>query len=467
MNTNTKNLWILTEERPKKRVLEMILSHFAREQNCGFIGGTLQIIPQLNPDSKCFDFTYEVIGFSCAKVNKVYLRTVSGTSSFVDFLVFYQNEMPQEGDEPIYAIEETKTDDKESRNTGVYQRGSKFVYIRHYYPNTRLVMLYSLQIEQKERPTETYIFGTRLLLTLGVTILGKKLDPNIFTPFDNLSDLIVFKANMHRPNKTNIPILITQDTQSISISGRLVKADSLAHDPNIGALSLIAASIRQLGYTQDISIVSHGLEQKHLSSRNKFVFICHLLRVNIRGLLMPQIAPRGLYWHYDTKGEKLATIFLHLTVESFTRGYSIFENHAGCEKGYFMSSQGKAIPLAKYTNRQEYKDGDKSKIIHIPDLVLLDVAEKEVITIEGKKYENMLQGIQELNNYDAFDEMYLRLHYPSFKVVRSVVLFGGEEEQVLRVEVGFLLNNKGKLVLGIKAPKLFTEAIRNLLDYWA
>ena len=31
--------------------------------------------------------------------------------------------------EPIYAIEETKTDDKESRNTGVYQRCSKFIFI--------------------------------------------------------------------------------------------------------------------------------------------------------------------------------------------------------------------------------------------------------------------------------------------------------------------------------------------------
>lgn len=36
-------------------------------------------------------------------------------------------------------------------------------------------MLYALQIEQKEKPTETYIFGTKLLLTLGVEILGKKI----------------------------------------------------------------------------------------------------------------------------------------------------------------------------------------------------------------------------------------------------------------------------------------------------
>ncbi len=36
------------------------------------------------------------------------------------------------------AIEETKTSDDESRNTGVYQRGSKFVYITPYYQNVKL-----------------------------------------------------------------------------------------------------------------------------------------------------------------------------------------------------------------------------------------------------------------------------------------------------------------------------------------
>jgi len=32
--------------------------------------------------------------------------------------------------------------------------------------------------------------------------------------------------------------------------------------------------------------------------------------------------------------------------------------------------------------------------------------------------------------------------------------------------VGFLLNKNGDLVLGIKAPKLFKEAIKNLIDFW-
>ena len=132
-----------------------------------------------------FTFTYEVTGFRCNKVDKVYVKTVSGNSSFTDFLIFYQKDEPTLKDDPIYAIEETKTDDKESRNTGVYQRCSKFVFIQSYYPNVKKIMLYNLKIDQKLEPTSTYIFGTKLLLTLGVEILGKKLDSKIFSYHHN------------------------------------------------------------------------------------------------------------------------------------------------------------------------------------------------------------------------------------------------------------------------------------------
>ena len=200
-----KNLWILTEERPKKAVLKTIFEYFAKDQKCGFFGSELRILPILD-ENRCFSFVYEVIGFRCSKIDKVYIKTVSGNSSFTDFLVFYQEAQPRVEDIPIYAIEETKTDDKESRNTGVYQRCSKFVYIHYYYPQTKKIMLYNLQVAQKQTPTETYIFGTRLLMTLGVEILGKKLDYDIFKPFQNIDEVIRFKNNMGRPSKGNVPI---------------------------------------------------------------------------------------------------------------------------------------------------------------------------------------------------------------------------------------------------------------------
>ena len=180
-----KNLWILTEERPKTSVIETIFKYFAKDFGVGFFGDNIRIIPILNNKGE-FEFTYQVLGFTCARVDKVYLKTVSGASSFTDYLIFYQDEEPTVKDTPIYAIEETKTDDKESRNTGVFQRCSKFVFIKNYYPTTKKIMLYSIQVGQKEKPTDTYVFGTRLLLTIGVEILGKVLDPHIFKPFNRI-----------------------------------------------------------------------------------------------------------------------------------------------------------------------------------------------------------------------------------------------------------------------------------------
>lgn len=56
---------------------------------------------------------------------------------------------------------------------------------------------------------------------------------------------------------------------------------------------------------------------------------------------------------------------------------------------------------------------------------------------------------------------------PEFEVVKTLALFGGKEEKVIEVEVGFLLNEKGKLVLGIYAPQLFRRAVQNVMDFWS
>lgn len=128
-----KNLWILTEERPKQNVLGTILRKFVSDRKFTAFFDNLRVLPIL--ENGKFTFTYKLIGFECNKVNEIFIKTISGSSSFVDFLVFYQNAQPKFADKPIYAIEETKTDDTESRNTGVYQRCSKFVFINSDYPD--------------------------------------------------------------------------------------------------------------------------------------------------------------------------------------------------------------------------------------------------------------------------------------------------------------------------------------------
>lgn len=462
----SKNLWILTEERPKNKVLGAIIEKFAKDYEVACFINNIRILPILN-DDKTFSFTYEVKGLDSKVVKKVYIKTVSGYSSFVDFLVFYQDQEPTNDDTPIYAIEETKTDDAESRNTGVYQRASKFVYIDYYYPNIKKIMLYSLQVEQKKEATATNIFGTRCLLTLGVEILGRRIDYSIMTPFASIDEVIQAKNSMRPPPKGNTPVRLTKTDNLIQVSGRLFKSGGLSHDPNIGTLSLICATLRVLGWTGDLEITLHGLSQKHVSAKNKFIKIANRLKIGVEGLDMAKPTENKDYWRYDLKGEKLGTIFVHLVVENFTKGFSIYENHAGCERGYFMTKEDGPIVVGKYFDKEKYKAGDKTQIIYIPDLVLVDKNRVQIINVEGKRDVNMEQGIEELDNFEGFEKFYIKRYFPEYKtIIRTVVLYGGTKDTIERIEVSFLLNAKGKMVLSVKAPKLFQEAIKNLLDYW-
>ncbi|EFS9251258.1 hypothetical protein HWS73_000203 [Campylobacter upsaliensis] len=80
------NLYILTEERPKQEVLHTIITRFLQDKKfCAFID-TLKILPIVKEN--CFTFSYEILGVSCKAVEKIYVKIVSGASSFVDICVF-------------------------------------------------------------------------------------------------------------------------------------------------------------------------------------------------------------------------------------------------------------------------------------------------------------------------------------------------------------------------------------------
>lgn len=196
---------------------------------------------------------------------------------------------------------------------------------------------------------------------------------------------------MRRLPRGNVPINIYKN--KIQVSGRLFKSGGLGHDPNIGSLSLICATLRFLGWQGDLEITLHGLSQSHVNVSNKFIKIANRFNIDLKGLNIDKVKEKEDYWKYDLQGEKLGTIFIHLVFENFTNGFSVYENHTGCERGYFLTSKGEAKVVEKYKNRQLYKAEDKSQIIHIPDLVLADIDRLKIINIEGKKDITMKQGI--------------------------------------------------------------------------
>lgn len=456
------NLWILTEERPKTSVICQIIDLYANDFS-GIINSMSRNKVKIKANFKngFFQFSYTVEGISIKGINQIIIKIVSGSSSFFDFLVFKQNDAPIEGipGNLLMAIEETKTSDDESRNTGVYQRASKFVYINAFYKNIPLYMLYNDELEAREnkKPSDTSIFGTNILLTLGVKIVGKD-TLHWFKKFDSIEEMINFKAGMRQPPAGNVPINITRFPDRIEISGRLDKPKNegkIAHDPNEGALSLISNGLRALGWTGRIVITRHNITQDYVNKtngKNKFLYICNILNIELEGIIMPtKVSLPDKYWHYEMRSEKIASILLHLVGEYHgLRG--IYQNHAGCERGYFKTKNNQLITLPKK---------DRNGInLYIPDLVLHDPVSKYIILVEGKKLSTLQAGLNEIENYDSIETEFIKPHYKDCQIYRCVSIFGGNKTSIPHQKVILYLSETGHVIINPNAPKCILDAFR-------
>lgn len=454
------NIWILTEERPKNSVVQKILSLYARDFNDTLSTRKISIVPIIQSGN--FGFTYEVKDVSLNKADRIFLKTVSGSSSFFDFLLFKQPNAPEEGstsEVPLMAIEETKTGDDESRNTGVYQRGSKFVFIDFFYPNTKTYMLYNDERarDDNKKPSDTSILGTNILCNLQATIVGKDIS-KWFKPFNSIDELIHFKNNMKKPLAGNVPINITKYDNRIEISGRLSKpadAGNIGHDPNIGGLSMISKCLRLLGWNKDIVITHHGVTQDYIDrtyGKNKFLYICNRLNIRLDGVNIPfNTTLPEQYWHYEKSSEKVASILLHM-VCSKNGMKCIYENHAGCERGYFWTKDRREITLPK-------KDRHGNNLL-LPDVILYDEATDQILLVEGKKLSTLKNGIKEIKGYDSIEKEYIKQFYPGSNVLRCISIFGGRECYHLHPDVLIYVNLSGEIFINPNAPKCVKNAFQ-------
>lgn len=454
------NIWILTEERPKESVVKTILELMRDDFDISLNVTDVKIKPII--EDSVFKFTYIVEGISSQSFNKVYLKLVSGNSSFIDYLVCKQENEPIDGNcsNILMAIEETKTSDKESRNTGVSQRATKFIYAKQYCPNAKLYMLYNEELENDEnkKPSDTNIFGTNILLTLGVQIVGKS-NLSWFKPFKTIDEVIAFKNKMRNPPNGNVPIKITKTNNVIYISGRLSKpktAGNIGHDPNIGTLSMISGVLRALGWTKKIIITKHGTAQQYIARNktNKFLYICKLLNLEMEELTITHPDTyREKYWHYEKSSEKVASILLHIMCSNVGIRY-IYENHAGCERGYFKNSNGDLIALPKKVTNGEN--------LLIPDVILSDTLNRSIYLIEGKKLTTLQVGLKEIEDYDSIEDEYIKLEYPNFNYYRYLSIFGGYCSYFPDRKVMLYLNNDGLIVLNKDLPQSFLSYFKNI-----
>lgn len=455
------NLWILTEERPKNSVVLTILQEYCKIKNEQITCDEIVIIPKTK--NGLFAFEYVVQGVSVSNVAKINIKIVSGYSSFMDYMLIEQEMEPANHslDNIVFLMEETKTSDAESRNTGIGQRASKFTYANYYCPNVPKYMLYNEEATSDEdrTPTQTNIFGTNMLLAQDVKFIGKTMTH--FAAFTSVDEMIAFKGRMRLPNKTNIPILlkkIAEDT--ITISGRLAKpkdAGNIGHDPNIGTITCIASTLRKLGWTKNIVVTQHGVSQNYASrnSGNKFIRICKILDIKLEGITLPDnIELPEYYWQYAMSSEKVASILLHLTCQ-YAGIHGIYENHAGCERSYFREADGSFTTLHK-------KDAGGQDNLLLPDVVLRNDSTREIYLVEGKMYNKLAEGLHDIRGYDAIENEHIKPSYPGYKITRWITLFGGDWTTLPHESVLIYCNNQGKVIINNAAPQAVKDAFKNI-----
>ncbi len=458
-------LYLLTEERPKVHIVHDIIN---LEYNSTLYDGA-KIVPVMAEGDK-FTFIYHAEGIEVDGFDAVLIKIVSGHSSFVDYLVFDSYELnpapntialfqineyevdlsyhfgegwtvpiPHPTDLPRYVVEETKTDDNESRNTNAFQRSSKFVFCEHYYgAEVNKYMLYDISDGRTLSGTDTHTFGMRMLVTNDVILVGL---PHKYLPFTDIYDFIAERNRIANNGPShNVPIYLNIDEQNdiIYLSAKLDKGEGTAkhkisHDPNIGAVAIISATLRKLGWQGAIEIVNHNLLPSSISSRskgNKLLFIMKKLGVHFNGIDVNWefISNNIDYFYYNFTSEKIVSIYYHLYVEDkLSDVEAIFDNHAGCGKSYFRTPNG-ILSVSKDTP--------------LPDLVLYDSVENTVKVIEAEKAENAWNGVRQLDTFDAFINRYVNRYYPGAAVEKSVITWGKSSNPY----VSFYLDTDGSAV---------------------
>jgi hypothetical protein len=217
-------------------------------------------------------------------------------------------------------------------------------------------------------------------------------------------------------------------------------------------------------------ITQHGLTtQQRVGKTNKFISIANKIGIELAGLLVPQISLSDGYWKVENNKEKLGTIFTSILCEEFSDSVAIYENHGGCERGYFIctkdsTKEAEYLVIPKFTDRAKYKAGDKTYIVYIPDVVIYDRKRDLVINGEGKTYANRELGYVEMDNFDFFEDEFIKKFYPDSKITRTLILYGDKQDTLDNPRTGLLLNENGLVVLGENAPEIFKEALGNLLS---
>tara|TARA_B100000427_G_C15485848_1_gene585265 strand:- start:28 stop:1422 length:1395 start_codon:yes stop_codon:yes gene_type:complete len=458
------NIWILTEERPKKKVIKKILDIYCNDRKIIPEKSATNILPLIKFGAK-FAHRYKFLGYKINGIDNIFLRTVGGFSSFADFLLFESEKEPNPEEQfknCLYIIEETKTGSgsKGSRNSSAAQRATKFAWLYHQKKTKsydyELIMLYNKPDDQMKKDPISVRSIKQCLKSIGVKMIGD--NSSSLKELQSFKDVIKAVNSKPLPQKGNTPVRITEKSSNhLYLSGTLSKPKekgNISYDPNIGGHIGIITALRHLGYLGQITITDHKVKQSTINNMrgNKYTFATGFLDFNLEGIKIPnklQEKANDKYWYYEEKTEKTASILLHLLCNYLDDYHLIYENHAGAERGYFYKPNGDYEAIPKKHNNLN---------INLPDYVFKDEDNKKIFVLEGEMGKNLRKGQEQLKGFNLFEELYIKKFYRNYSIFRGIIL-SNSEEYYSDPEIIFAITKKNKILTSKHCPKKIRDFI--------
>jgi hypothetical protein len=183
------------------------------------------------------------------------------------------------------------------------------------------------------------------------------------------------------------------------------------------------------------------------------MYAIKILGLELENIDTPIINLPNKYWYYEKNGEKVGTILLH-TICNYLDLISIYENHAGSERGYFYSENQNEIVVNKKFS---------GKNINLPDYVFADKEEKIIYICEGEMFKNYNKGIKQTKGFDIFINQYILKYYPEYTVIKSIILSSGEGNKIKEM-VLFQLNKNGEILLGKDCPNKIKKYLNSIVS---
>ena len=109
---------------------------------------------------------------------------------------------------------------------------------------------------------------------------------------------------------------------------------------------------------------------------------------------------------------------------------------------------------------------DKNGVnLYLPDLILKNEDNKEILLIEGKQSSTLDQGLEEIKHFESIEDEFIKKYYPNYSITRWVSTYGeniyGND---IHPKVLFHLNKNGTFLLNKKTPTWLIDLINKLIN---